>query len=115
MIIWPEHGECCANFVETESQFTFLLPRLRMPSKSPKKLQRLSLSELPAGTQGRVAELNGHGDFCQRLREMGFCESSVIQKIAGKNMLICQLCGTRIALSDRAAQQIMVEPVRDGA
>lgn len=86
-----------------------------MPTRTSKKQKRLPLSDLPTGTQGRVAELNGHVDFCQRLREMGFCESSVIQKIAGKNMLICQLCGTRIALSDRAAQQILVEPIRDGA
>lgn len=87
-----------------------------MPAKSNKaRQQRLPLSELPAGVQGRVAELSGQADFCQRLREMGFCESSVIQKIAGKSMLICQLCGTRVALSDRAARQIVVEPVRDGA
>jgi len=86
-----------------------------MPSKFPKKQSRLPLTDLPTGTQGRVAELNGHVDFCQRLREMGFCESSVIQKIAGKSMLICQLCGTRVALSDRAARQIVVEPLRDGA
>ncbi len=86
-----------------------------MPSHRSKKQNRLPLSELPEGTQGRVAELNGHVDFCQRLREMGFCESSVIQKVAGKSMLICQLCGTRVALSDRAARQIVVEPLRDGA
>ncbi len=85
-----------------------------MPANRHKKQNRLSLSELPEGTQGRVAELNGKVDFCQRLREMGFCESSVIQKIAGRSMLICQLCGTRVALSDQAARQIVVEPLRDG-
>jgi ferrous iron transport protein A len=46
---------------------------------------------------------------------MGFCESAVIQKIAGKHMLICQLCGSRVALSNRAAQSILVEPIRGGA
>lgn len=77
--------------------------------------KRLALTEFPAGMPGRVAELNGRADLCQRLREMGFCESAVIQKIAGKHMLICQLCGTRVALSNRAAQNIMVEPIRSGA
>jgi ferrous iron transport protein A len=77
--------------------------------------QRLPLTELPTGVPGRVAGLNGQTDFCQRLREMGFCESTVIQRIAGTDMLICELCGTRVALSDRAAQQIVVEPIPGGA
>lgn len=55
--------------------------------------------------------LNGHSGLSQRLREMGFCESAVIQKIGGKHMLICELCGVRVALSDRAAEKIEVEPV----
>jgi ferrous iron transport protein A len=76
--------------------------------------QRLPLSELPNGVPGRVTGLTGQTDFCQRLRELGFCESTVIQRIAGTDLLICQLCGTRVALSDRAAQQIVVEPIRGG-
>jgi ferrous iron transport protein A len=87
-----------------------------MPSSAKKIHQkRLTLTELPAGIQGRVAELNGKADLCQRLREMGFCESAVIRKIAGKHMLICQLCGSRVALSNRAAQNILVEPIRGSA
>jgi ferrous iron transport protein A len=74
---------------------------------------RLPLNRLPDGVPGRVAKLSGHRDLCQRLREIGFCESAVIQKIAGKHLLICQLCGTRVALSNRAAQSILVEPIRD--
>ncbi len=89
-----------------------------MSGKSSNRNSRkdhLPLSELPAGAAGRVTELSGELDFCQRLREMGFCESSVIQKIGGKAMLICQLCGARVALSDRAAKQILVEPIRGDA
>jgi len=87
-----------------------------MPEEIPEDThERMPLTELPSGVPGRVAELSGQQDFCQRLREMGFCESSVIERIAGKNMLICQLCGTRVALSDRAAQQILVEPIRGDA
>jgi ferrous iron transport protein A len=74
--------------------------------------QRLPLNLLPDGVSGRVAGLSGQKDLCQRLREMGFCESAVIQKIAGKRLLICQLCGTRVALSNRAAQNILVELIR---
>jgi ferrous iron transport protein A len=46
---------------------------------------------------------------------MGFCESAVIQKIAGRQMVICELCGTRVALSDRVAEDIEVEPIRGDA
>ena len=86
---------------------------MRVPAKSNSNCpQRLSLTELPAGGSGRVTHLYGKAELSQRLREMGFCESAVIQKIAGKHMLICQLCGTRVALSNRAARNIMVEPIR---
>jgi len=84
-----------------------------MPVKSNSGCpQRLSLNELPDGGAGRVTDLDGKAELSQRLREMGFCESAVIHKIAGKHMLICQLCGTRVALSNRAARNIMVEPIR---
>jgi len=43
---------------------------------------------------------------------MGFCESAVIEKIAGQKTLLCQLCGIRIALSDQAADHIVVESIR---
>jgi ferrous iron transport protein A len=73
---------------------------------------RLTLTELPDGESGRVTGVNGRAELTQRLREMGFCESAIIQKIGGKRMLICELCGVRIALSDRAAEKIEVEPIR---
>lgn len=77
--------------------------------------QRMRLTELPVGATGRVCELAGQTEVCQRLREMGFCESAVIEKVSGQRTLLCQLCGTRIALSDRAAQHIVVELIRGGA
>ena len=87
-----------------------------MASEPEKKCpQRLSLVDLPAGVPSRVTGLNGQAEFSQRLREMGFCESAVVQKIAGNQMVICELCGTRVALSDRVAGDIQVEPIRDGA
>ena len=52
--------------------------------------------------------------MCSRLREMGFCESAIIQKISGQRVLLCAVCGTRMALSDRAAQHIVVELIRGG-
>ena len=77
--------------------------------------QRMRLTELPIGAIGRVCELAGQDDVCQRLREMGFCESAIIEKVSGQRTLLCQLCGARIALSDRAAGHIVVELIRGGA
>ena len=70
------------------------------------------LTELPVGASGRVQELAGKTEICQRLREMGFCESAVIEKVSGVHTVLCQVCGTRIALSDKAAQHILVEQIR---
>ncbi|WP_404424585.1 ferrous iron transport protein A [Nibricoccus sp. IMCC34717] len=75
---------------------------------------RMRLSDLPVGARGRVCELEGQAQFCQRLREMGFCESAVIEKVSGQHTLLCQVCGMKIALSGRAADHIVVELVRGG-
>src|SRR6186713_2260549 len=69
----------------------------------------LPLCQLPAGTMGRVRELTGDFDFCQRVREMGFGESAFVSKVGGRGPFICQVNGTRIALSHAAAMCIMVE------
>jgi ferrous iron transport protein A len=76
--------------------------------------QRMRLTQLPVGSAGRVCELSGKAEVCQRLRELGFCESAIIQKVSGQRTLLCQLCGTRIALSDRAAEHVVVELIRGG-
>ena len=75
----------------------------------------MKLTELPAGASGRVCELSGKAEICQRLREMGFCESAVVDKISGRHTLLCQLCGMRIALNNHAAQHVVVEFLRGGA
>lgn len=72
-------------------------------------LSCIPLTEVPPGRRGRVCALQGESDFCSRLREMGFCESAVIERVSGRGTLLCTLCGIRIALSDRAARQILVE------
>ncbi len=76
--------------------------------------QRVALSDHPEGAFGRVTELNGQSDFSQRLREIGFCETAVVQKIAGEHIMICQLCGTRVALRSDAAKDIVVELINGG-
>lgn len=74
----------------------------------------LPLCQLPAGGRGRVQSLQGDAQFCQRVREMGFGEAAVITKVSGTQTILCQINGTRIALSHGAARQIIVEPLAGG-
>ncbi len=82
-------------------------PRLQRP--------RMTLTELPPGAAGRVCALSGAAEVCQRLREMGFCESAVIEKISGRSTLLCQVCGMRVALGEGVARHITVEVIRGAA
>ncbi len=71
----------------------------------------LPLCQLPAGALGRVRELTGTTEFCQRVREMGFGELAFVRKVSGNGTILCQVNGTRLALSHAAAQSILVEQV----
>ncbi|MBL9202383.1 MAG: ferrous iron transport protein A [Opitutaceae bacterium] len=77
-------------------------------TSSPSQPQ-IPLCQLPAGAMGRVRELSGDASFCQRVREMGFGESAFVTKVGGSGPFICQVNGTRIALSHAAAMGILVE------
>ena len=85
------------------------MPVLDVEMTPPALNPLLPLCQLPAGTIGRVRALTGDFDFCQRVREMGFGESCFVSKISGRGPFICQVNGTRIALSHAAAMCIMVE------
>jgi len=76
---------------------------------TPSPFALLPLCQLPAGSMARVRELRGDNDFCQRVREMGVGESAFVTKVGGSGPFICQVKGTRIALSHNAAMCIMVE------
>jgi len=81
-----------------------------MPASTPSlRAHLLPLCQLPAGCTGRVCQLTGEVEFCQRVREMGFGEAALVTKVSGRSTILCQVNGTRIALSHGAAQNILVE------
>ena len=82
-----------------------------MSESKPSTPVQLPLCQLPAGGKGRVLELSGDAQFCQRVREMGFGEAAIITKVSGQSTILCQVNGTRIALSHGAASRIRVEPL----
>jgi ferrous iron transport protein A len=67
------------------------------------------LNEAKLGCPLRICKLQGNG--CRRLREMGFCEELKICKLSNGRNMVCAMCGTRLALSKKLAEQIMVETV----
>jgi len=68
---------------------------------------QIPLNEAKLGCPLRILQLKG--GQCRRLREMGFCEELKICKLSNGRNMICSMCGTRLALSKKLAEQIMVE------
>jgi ferrous iron transport protein A len=73
------------------------------------------LCQLPAGATARVFRLTGDEGFCQRVREMGFGEASLVTKISGTATSLCLVNGMRVALNHSAAMSILVEQLPAGA
>ena len=59
----------------------------------------------------RIKRLCASQEVQNRLREIGFCEDQVINLLTSQNNFICQVCSTRLAISEQLAQLILVEPV----
>jgi len=68
-----------------------------------------SLSHAAVGCDFHIRFLEGPA--CEQLRQLGFCETLQVRKLADGRNLICSLCGTRLALSHKLAEQVFVEPV----
>ena len=80
---------------------------------NPMEKQPITLCEALAGRRCRVKHLAGSPALCQRLREMGFCEEAEVEKLSHHHLLLCAVCGTRLAIDRETARQIVVEPVRE--
>jgi Fe2+ transport system protein FeoA len=59
----------------------------------------------------RVRQLCAAPEVQARLREIGFCEDQIISVLTSRNNLICQVCNARLAISEKLAEAILVEPV----
>ena len=70
-----------------------------------------SLSQAEVGCDFRIRMLEGPA--CEQLRRLGFCESLQVRKLADGRNLICSVCGTRMAVSRKLAEQVLVSPIGD--
>jgi ferrous iron transport protein A len=70
----------------------------------------IALNQVKVGCDVQIRFLSGPG--CDRLRELGFCEELKLRKLTDGRNMICSICGTRMAISQELAKQVMVSPVR---
>ncbi|MBX9742060.1 MAG: ferrous iron transport protein A [Chthoniobacterales bacterium] len=74
----------------------------------PRPFSSTPLSEAKAGPVLCVERLEGSESVCRRLREVGFCEKAEIRLLSRGGQMICNVCGTRLALSRQLAKKIWV-------
>lgn len=70
----------------------------------------MTLNQAKVGCDVKIRVLSGPG--CQRLRDLGFCEELQLRKLTSGRNMICSICGTRMAISQELAEQVLVSPVR---
>lgn len=70
-----------------------------------------NLCEVRCGALVRVVGVQGNERDTLRLRELGFCESAHIRKLAEGGALLCLVCGVKIALGRDLASGVLVQPV----
>jgi Fe2+ transport system protein FeoA len=69
------------------------------------------LSHVAAGTTVCIKELVASPELRDRLRELGLGEEQRIKLLSSEANVICQVCNARLALSEKLAKAILVEPV----
>jgi ferrous iron transport protein A len=68
-----------------------------------------TLTNIEVGQSVTIKCLRADAGVCQRLREMGFCESAVVKKIADNGALICKVCDAKVVISKKLASNIIVK------
>ena len=69
------------------------------------------LSRVKAGTTVCIKELVATPELRDRLRELGLGEEQRIKLLSSEANVICQVCNARLALSEKLARAILVEPL----
>ncbi len=69
------------------------------------------LSKVKAGSVVCIKQLSASPEMTDRLRELGFCEEQQIRLLARDSNLICQVCNSRLGISEELADSIIVQPL----
>ncbi len=78
---------------------------------TPSSHECLTLAGARCGERLRVVSLCPKCPDCVRLRELGFCESAEVRKVADGGAMICLLSGTRVAIGRALGALVRVERV----
>ena len=70
------------------------------------------MSRVKAGVAVRIKQLCAAPEVQNRLREIGICEDQIIKLLTSQNNFICQVCNSRLAISEQLARLILVEPLQ---
>ncbi len=73
------------------------------------------LNHVAAGTTVCIKELVASPETRDRLRELGLGEEQRIKLLSSEANVICQVSNARLALSEKLAQTILVEPLSSSA
>jgi ferrous iron transport protein A len=79
------------------------------------RTKTLPLCLLAPGVQAEIFRLGGQEAVNHRLRELGFCEAARVKKISGRSTVMCEVCGTKLAISAELARLIHVQPIAAAA
>ena len=69
------------------------------------------LSQVKAGSVVCIKQLFTSPDVTDRLRELGLGEEQRIKLVSRHSNFICQVCNARLGISERLAENILVEPL----
>ena len=82
------------------------------PAKNDSGEPCMNLSQARCGEKLKIVTLRKDSPATARLRELGFCESAEVCKVADRGACICVLMGTRVAIGPELASHVLVERVR---
>lgn len=74
-----------------------------------------SLSSARCGERLRITAVRQDSSATLRLRELGFCESAEVCKVADHGTCLCLLMGMRVAIGRDLAERVMVEGISPAA
>ncbi len=80
--------------------------------QSEPRCELCPLTRVKAGVAVRIRRLCASPEMQTRLREIGFCEDQIIRLLTSQTNFICQVCNTRLAISEQLANLILVEPLQ---
>ena len=80
-------------------------------NRSEMQCETCPLNRVEAGVAVRIKKLCASPETQIRLRELGFCEEQIIQLLTTHTNYICRVCNSRLALSHKLAELILVEPL----